>query len=118
MQIQVNTDHHIEAGERLSAYLTDELASALSRFDGWLTRVEVHLSEEGVAPTETKRCVMEARPAGAQPIVTTHEAGSVDEAHGGALLKLEKALDAKYSRKHEHKGGESIRHMPLADQQV
>ncbi|MBN6040616.1 HPF/RaiA family ribosome-associated protein [Amycolatopsis sp. 195334CR] len=116
MQIQVNTDHRIEAGERLSAYLTEELASALSRFDGWLTRVEVHISEEGAPPTETKRCVMEARPAGAQPIVARHEAGSVDEACTGATLKLEKALDAKYSRKHEHKGGESIRHLPVTEQ--
>lgn len=113
MQIQVNTDHNIHGGEKLAAYVTTELASSLSRFDRWLTTVEVHFSEDAAGRTEDKRCVIEARPAGAQPVAVTHHAGSVDEAYSGAAHKLEKVLDTKYSRKHDHKGADSIRHMEV-----
>jgi hypothetical protein len=111
VQIQVNTDHKIHGGEKLAAYVTTELASSLSRFDRWLTRVEVHFSEDAAGKTEDKRCVIEARPAGAQAVAVTHHAGSVDDAYTGAVLKIEKVLDGKYSRAHDHKGGDSIRHM-------
>jgi hypothetical protein len=64
---------------------------------------------------EDKRCVIEARPAGAQSVAVTHHAGSVDDAYSGAAQKLEKVLDAKYSRAHDHKGGDTIRHMQPVD---
>lgn len=115
MQIQVNTDHHIHGGEGLAAYVTSELASRLSRFEQWLTRVEVHLSEDTTNRTEDKRCVIEARPAGAQPVAVTHHATSVDDAYSGAAHKLGRVLDSKYARAHDHKGSDSIRHMPVAD---
>jgi hypothetical protein len=111
VQIQVNTDHNIHGGEKLATYVTAELASSLSRFDQWLTRVEVHLSVDAAGHAEDKRCVIEARPAGAQSVAVTHHAGSVDEAYSGAAHKLEKVLDTKYSRAHDHKGGDTIRHM-------
>ena len=112
MQIQVNTDGNIDGGERLVNYVTAELTSRLSRFDGWLTRVEVHVSADGANRVEDKRCVIEARPAGIQPVAVTHHAASVDDACSGAVQNLEKVLDTKYSRAHDHKGGDSVRHMP------
>ena len=112
MQIQVNTDHNIHGGERLATHVTAELSTGLSRFDGWLTRVEVHLSEDGAHKPEDKRCVIEARPAGKAPVAVTHHATTVDDAYTGAAHKLERLLDTKYSRAHDHKGSESIRHMP------
>ncbi|MFI6024968.1 HPF/RaiA family ribosome-associated protein [Amycolatopsis magusensis] len=118
MQIQVNTDHKIEGGERLAAYVETELASALARFDGWLTRVEVHFSEEGAGRTEDKKCAMEARPAGSPPVAVTHHAATVDEACSGAVDKLASALDTKYSRAHDHKGGDSIRHLPVTPEPI
>jgi hypothetical protein len=111
VQIQVNTDHNIHGGEKLATYVTTELAASLARFDRWLTRVEVHFSEDSAGRAEDMRCVIEARPAGAQTVAVTHHAGSVDDAYHGAALKLEKVLDTKYSRAHDHKGGDSIRHM-------
>ena len=116
MQIQVNTDHSIHGGERLAAYVTTELASSLARFDRWLTRVEVHFSVDAAGRTDDKRCVIEARPAGAQPVAVTHHGGSVDDAYNGAAQKLEKVLDTKYSRAHDHKGGDTIRHMESIDE--
>jgi hypothetical protein len=115
VQIQVNTDHNIHGGEKLADYVTTELASSLARFDRWVTRVEVHFSVDGAGRTDDKRCVIEARPAGAQSVAVTHHGGSVDDAYSGAALKLEKVLDTKYSRAHDHKGGDTIRHMETTD---
>ncbi|MFL6121973.1 HPF/RaiA family ribosome-associated protein [Actinophytocola sp.] len=116
MQIQVNTDHNIHGGEKLAAYVTTELAASLSRFDRWLTRVEVHFSLDAAGRADDdKRCVIEARPAGTQSVAVTHHAGSVDDAYNGAAHKLEKVLDTKYSRAHDHKGGNTIRHMESLD---
>lgn len=112
MQIQVNTDHHIHGGEGLAAYVTGDLASSLSRFDGWLTRVEVHLSEDAGGKPEDKKCVIEARPGGKQPVAVTHHAATVDDAYTGAAQKLGRVLDSRYDRAHDHKGSDSIRHMP------
>ncbi|MFC3452910.1 HPF/RaiA family ribosome-associated protein [Amycolatopsis speibonae] len=112
VQIQVNTDHNIHGGERLASFVTTDLESNLSRFGGWLTRVEVHLSDNGGAKSEDKKCVIEARPGGKQPVAVTHHAATVDEAYAGAAHKLRGVLDSQYSRAHDHKGSESIRHMP------
>ncbi|WP_410659245.1 HPF/RaiA family ribosome-associated protein [Amycolatopsis sp. lyj-112] len=115
MQIQVNTDHNIHGGERLATYVTTDLENGLSRFVGWLTRVEVHLSEDGGGKPEDKKCVIEARPGGKQPLAVTHHAATVDDAYAGAALKLGRMLDSRYDRAHDHKGSESIRHMPGPD---
>ena len=116
MQIQVNTDHNIHGGEKLAAYVKSDLATSLSRFDRWLTRVEVHLSVDAAGRVEDKRCAIEARPAGAQPVAVTHHAATVDDAYSGAAQKLEKVLDTKHSRAHDHKGADTIRHMqPVED---
>jgi sigma 54 modulation/S30EA-like ribosomal protein len=115
VQIQVNTDHNVQGGEGLAAYVTTELESDLARFDRWLTRVEVHISEDGTGRTGDKRCVIEARPAGMQPVAVTHHAASVDDAYNGAAQKLGTVLDSKYARAHDHKGSDTIRHMPPPD---
>ncbi|WP_414941170.1 HPF/RaiA family ribosome-associated protein [Amycolatopsis sp. cmx-11-51] len=115
MQIQVNTDHKIHGGEGLAAYVTTDLENSLSRFAGWLTRVEVHLSEDGGGKPEDKKCVIEARPGGKQPVAVTHHAATVDDAYAGAASKLLRVLDSQYSRAHDHKGSDSIRHMPAPE---
>ncbi|MBB5850505.1 hypothetical protein HDA45_000592 [Amycolatopsis umgeniensis] len=74
--------------------------------------MEVHLSDNGGAKSEDTKCVIEARPGGKQPIAVTHHAATVDEAYSGATHKLRAVLDSQYSRAHDHKGSESIRHMP------
>ncbi|MEV7548670.1 HPF/RaiA family ribosome-associated protein [Amycolatopsis sp. NPDC089917] len=111
MQIQVNTDHNVHGGEGLATYVKTDLENSLSRFGGWLTRVEVHLSDNGGAKAEDKKCVIEARPGGKQPVTVTHHAATVDEAYAGAAHKVRSVLDSQYSRAHDHKGSPSIRHM-------
>jgi len=115
MQIQVNTDDHVEGRETLSTYVEKEIRDTLSRFSDRVTRVEVHLGDEnaGKAGGADKRCMMEARPNGQPPLSVKHHAPTLDEAMHGALRKLKTVLDGKFSQLHAHKGAESIR--DLAD---
>jgi hypothetical protein len=112
VQIQVNTDHNIHGGERLAGYVTDDLEQSLSRFGTWLTGVEVHLGEDGGGKPADKKCVIEARPGGKQPVAVSHHATTVDDAFAGAKHKLVRVLVSRYDRAHDHKGSDSIRHMP------
>jgi hypothetical protein len=111
MQIQVNTDRNVEGREALTREVEAEVQSTLGRFSGQLTRVEVHLSDEnaGKSGSADKRCMMEARPTGQQPVAVTHLAASLVEACAGAAQKLAQLLEGKFSRLHDHKGGASIR---------
>ncbi|MEV6628535.1 HPF/RaiA family ribosome-associated protein [Amycolatopsis sp. NPDC051106] len=111
VQIQVNTGHNVHGGEGLVTYVSTDLETSLSRFGGWLTRVEVHLSEDGGGKPEDMKCVIEARPGGKQPVAVTHHAATVDDAYAGAAHKLGRVLDSRYAKAHDHKGSDSIRHM-------
>jgi len=98
MQVQVNTDKNIEGGERLTEYVRTTLNARLRRFGAQITRVEAHLSDEDSRKSHgnDKKCVLEARPAGLQPVVVTHLAATLDQAIGGAVEKLERALDSTF----------------------
>jgi len=90
MHIQVNTDHTIEGHEALADWIRGVVESALSRVSDHITRVEVHLTDE-TGPKNgknNKRCMMEARLEGHQPIAVTDEAATVDLAVNGAADKL------------------------------
>jgi len=102
MQIQINTDHNIEGREALADRVRLIVEAALGRFGERITRVEVHLSDEnGDKFSRTdKRCVMEARLAGRQPIAVTDEAATVDEAVDGAAGKLTRLIETTLGRLH------------------
>ena len=106
MQVQTNTDKNIPGGDRLSQYVKSSLDSKLSRFSEHLTRVEAHLSDEsGQKPgSANKKCVMEARPRGMQPLAVTHSADTLDHAISGAVEKLERLLDSTFGQLSSHKG--------------
>ncbi|WNW13516.1 HPF/RaiA family ribosome-associated protein [Pseudomonas sp. DTU_2021_1001937_2_SI_NGA_ILE_001] len=95
MQIQVNSDNHIESSIRLENWVRSTLESTLERYDDYITRVEVHLRDENgdkAGPNDI-RCQMEARPKGHQPISVTHKADTLDLAVDGAASKLDHALE-------------------------
>jgi hypothetical protein len=111
MQIQVNTDDNLQGGASLAGWVEKEVSSGLSRFNEYLTRVEAHLGDEnaGKAGSADKRCMLEARAAGQDPLSVTHQAPSVEEACKGAIRKLRALLDSRLGRLHDHKGSPSIR---------
>lgn len=100
MLIQVNTDNHISGSEALTSRVEATVDSALTRFAERITRVEVHLSDEngGKSGPDDKRCVMEARLEGRQPVAVTHQAATLDEAVSGAADKMTSALDSTLGR--------------------
>lgn len=111
MKVQINTDDNVQGSEGLTGRVEAEVESTLSRFREQITRVEVHISDEnaGKPGLADKRCLMEARPTGLQPVAVTHLAATIDEAVSGAADKLRNALASTLGRRSDYKGGASIR---------
>lgn len=95
MKIQINTDHNIEGNERLDAFLENKVANALSRFENHITRIELHLSDENASKSgpEDKRCLLEARLEGREPLTVTGNADTVESAVNAAIEKMKHVLD-------------------------
>ncbi|HEY9166627.1 MAG TPA: HPF/RaiA family ribosome-associated protein [Candidatus Kryptonia bacterium] len=105
MRILINTDHNIIGHEAFIADVSGRVESALSRFSDHIIRVDVHLSDQTShrnSPSD-KRCMMEARLEGRQPIVVTHEAPTLDQAIGGASDKLAKLIENTLGRLRDKK---------------
>ena len=100
MQIQVHSDNHIEGSARLVDWVSSNVSDKLDRFDDEVTRVVVHLSDEnGIkAGAHDKRCQIEARPKGQQPVSVTHKAASLELAVEGAIDKLNNALKHQFGK--------------------
>ena len=106
MQVQIHTDNHIKFGDELGTFVENEVRGSLDRFGEQITRVEVHLHDENghKSGPQDKRCVMEARVAGHQPVAVHHDAATLDAAVSGAADKLEKSLDHLFDKLGHHKG--------------
>jgi ribosome-associated translation inhibitor RaiA len=107
MQIQVNSDNHVQSSIRLEEWVRTTIESTLERYEEDLTRVEVHLGDEnGDKPgPHDLRCQLEARPKGHQPISVTHKADTLELAIEGAAEKLEHALEHLYGKLRGKRGG-------------
>jgi ribosome-associated translation inhibitor RaiA len=104
MQIQVNTDRHIEGTDDLTAEVESSVRRSLSRFDERITRLEVHLSDlnsEKSGPDD-KRCMIEARMAGRDPVAVSHQAATVDAAVSGATARLRRSLESTLGKLSEY----------------
>ncbi len=100
MQIQINTDNHIEGRETLAAWATGEVKDALERHGDQITRVEVHLSDANghKAGQHDKRCVIEARLQGRPPLAVTEQADNLHQAVTGAATKLNRLIESTLGR--------------------
>ena len=97
MQVQVHTDNKIQGGESLAQWIQEEATSRLGRFREYITRVEVFLSDvdAGKSGANDKRCRLEARPAGRQPVTVTADADKLADAFTGAVDKLARAMSRR-----------------------
>lgn len=105
MQIQINTDRNIAGREKLVDHFKAVVEDALSRFSDRITRVEVHLSDENShqkSGHDDKRCMLEARLEGLQPIAVTHQAATLDQAVDGAAQKLKNSIENTLGRLQDH----------------
>lgn len=100
MTIQFNTDNNITGSEELQAPLNAAIEKSLSRFSNQITRVEVHLNDENSHKKgqNDKRCMLEARMEGRQPIAVTNNADTNEQAVKGALDKLIASLETIIGR--------------------
>jgi len=100
MQVQVHTDSSIHGSDALTQTVEAAVEDAVRRWTQRITRVEVHLSDVNrqKGGADDKRCVMEARVGGLQPVAVTHLAGTVPAAIEGAAEKLKKSLESTLGR--------------------
>jgi hypothetical protein len=100
MKVQFNTDTSTNRNEKQKTYFIDLITEQLIRFSDHITRVEVHLSDvngDKEGPND-KRCLLEVRIEGRQPIAVTKLADTYEKAVSGATEKLISALDKIFGR--------------------
>lgn len=99
MKIEVST-RGIKSTEAITAHIDKAVTHAVGRFSDRITRVEVHLGDENSHKPgpHDKRVMIEARPAGMDPIaVETHG----DDLYGvitDAAGKLGRAVTKKFEK--------------------
>ncbi len=105
MKIQINTDHNIHGREALVERLSKDVTKALANVSKHVTRIEIHLSDENgeKGGQGDKRCAMEARLEGRQPIAVTEHASSLDLAVHGACNKLIRMISGIVEAKRDSK---------------
>ena len=112
MQILINTDRTVESGADLVEMVETRVGAALERYDDRLTRIEAHLSDEDGPKSgrgNDKRCLLEARPAGRHPVVTTGVGGTLERACADAARKMQRLLDTTFGRLDDRDGDATIR---------
>lgn len=100
MQIIVQADDHTVMTEELDEKLNHAVRSAVSRYEAQITRIQVYLSDVngGKDGVDDKRCVLEARPAGLDPVAANHRASTIELAIDGASAKLASVLVSTFGR--------------------
>ena len=111
MQVQVETDNHVEGREKLIEHVEGVIRDAVDRYEDRVTHVEAHLGDVNSGEKSgaaDMRCMFEARLAGLKNIAVKHQAESLHLAIEGAADKLTKALESALGkmqdRKKRHRG--------------
>jgi len=94
MTIQINTDRSIVENENQLSFLKKTIEVSLENYSEHITRIEVHLSDENGNKEELndKRCLLEARLEGRQPIAVTSHANTIENALNDAIKKITASL--------------------------
>jgi hypothetical protein len=105
MTIQFNTDKNVPGNDDFTGNYINLIDEELSRYSHFITRLEVHLSDEdGIKEgMNAKRCLLEARLKGQKPFTVSDQADTFDQAVSGAMDKLTTSLDTILGRLGNHK---------------
>jgi ribosomal subunit interface protein len=100
MKIQVNSDNTVAVDAAMKTYVRGEVTRILDRFAAKVTRVEVHLADIDKTKNSQgdKRCLVEVRPAGADPRSTSANANDMQTAVGEALRKMQRSLTTFFGK--------------------
>lgn len=111
MQVQVETDNHVEGREKLIEHVEGVIRDAVDRHQDQVTHVEAHLADMNggdKSGAADMRCLFEARLSGRKNIAVEHRAESLHLAIEGAADKLTKALESalgkQQDRQRRHRG--------------
>lgn len=104
MIVQFNTDHNIHGSEQLRDKFITLIKDELSKYSSRLTRIEIHLTDEDGKKNgmNDKRCVLEARIEGMQPIAVTSHANTYDQVIDGAIEKIKSSFETIFGRLNNH----------------
>ncbi len=107
MIIDISSDSSMDTSSDLHEYIKSTVEKEYSRFVDDITRVEVHLSDEngpkGSDSFGDKRCMIEVRLRGMQPLAVTNHAENIHKAIIGACEKSTRAIDSALGKKREHR---------------
>ncbi|MCX6170247.1 MAG: HPF/RaiA family ribosome-associated protein [Ignavibacteriales bacterium] len=114
MNIQINTGHNIQSNETLIAKFRSIIENSLSRISDHITSVEVHMKDEDGAKKgkNDKRCMIEARLEGRQPIVVTDHSDTLNEALDNAINKLINMIESILGRQKDKRSHDSKQPAP------
>lgn len=100
MQIQINTDNNINGDQDLKNYYESQLEKLLGRFDSHVTRIEVHLGDENSDKfgVDDKRCLIEVRMSGKQPLAAETQADTIENAFNASVDKVKRMLDSEIKK--------------------
>jgi ribosome-associated translation inhibitor RaiA len=106
MNIQVNIGHNKGDHEQIIQYIESVVNNTLGHLAEHISRIEVHLSDENNKKEGgyDKRCMMEARLQGHQPIAITNISDNIGQSINGAADKLKSSLDHTLGRLSDHEG--------------
>jgi hypothetical protein len=104
MKIQFNTDKTITGNEKDQLYFNSLIADGLENFESHISRIEVHLSDENGKKEglNSKRCLLETRLEGKQPIAVSCQADTVELAISGAIDKLTASIQTIIGRRKDY----------------
>jgi len=102
MQIQINAPHE-KLPDALVDLMEQSVAHEFAHFGERLTRVEIHLSDLNANKGGIdKRCLIEARPRGQDPVAAEEHGTTQRDAFERAIKKLARALAKRFDRQASH----------------
>jgi len=104
MKVQINTDNTINGDKKKSDYFTSLISEKLSKFESYITRIEVHLSDENGKKEGVNdiKCLLEARLEGKPPIAVTAHGDKIEFAVSGAIEKIKASIQSILGRSAQH----------------
>ncbi len=104
MIIQLNADKNLTIHAEYESQISEKINKELGRFTDYLSRLEVHLADENgnKSGIDDKKCTLEARLEGRQPIAVISFGQTYDLAINSALAKLKNALNTIDGKLKEH----------------
>lgn len=104
MIVLINSDNNLDVHESYQAQLKDVISEELTNFDEHTNRIEVHLSDQNSSKEsdDDKRCLIEDRLKGRQPVAEIDAAKTYDQAVNGAIDKLNTLLETILGRIRNH----------------